>query len=97
MKITLIDKICKIHHKTLEVVYDDFNKSYDELLEMNKDLSIHQRHFRFLTTEVIKSIMNLNPQFMWSFCVEKPVPYNLRDGSKLFLPKTKSSRLVLIH
>ena len=34
---------------------------------------------------------------MWSYFEEKPVPYNLRDGSKLVLPKTKSSRLVLIH
>ena len=29
---TLINKICKIHHRTLQVVYDDFNKSYNELL-----------------------------------------------------------------
>ena len=36
--------------------------------------------------------MHLNPQFMWSYFEEKPMHYNLRDGSKLFLPKTKSSR-----
>ena len=42
----LINKICKIHHRTLQVVYDDFDKSYDELLELNRDLSIHQRHLR---------------------------------------------------
>ena len=86
---TLINKICKIHHRTLQV--DDFNKSYDELLELNKDLSIHQRHLRYLAIEVFKSIMHLNPQFMWSYFEEKPMPYNLRDGSKLVLPKTKSS------
>ena len=28
---------------------------------------------------------------MWSYFKEKPMPYNLRDGSKLVLPKTKSS------
>ena len=26
---TLINKICKIHHRTLEIVYADFNKSYE--------------------------------------------------------------------
>ena len=36
--------------------------------------------------------MHLNPPFMWSYFQEKPKPYNLRDGSKLVLPKTKSSR-----
>ena len=36
--------------------------------------------------------MHLNPQFMLSYFEEKPMPYNLEDGSKLVLPKTKSSR-----
>ena len=89
---TLINKICKIHHRTLQVVYDDFNKSYDELLELNNDLFIHQRHLCYFVIEVFKSIMNLNPQFMWSYFEEKPMTYNLRDGSKLALPKTKSAR-----
>ena len=89
---TLINKICKIHHRTLQVVCDYFDKSYDEQLELNRDLSIHQRHLRYLAIEVFKSIMHLNPRFMWSYFEEKPMPYNLRDGSKLVLPKTKSSR-----
>ena len=89
---TLIAKFCKIHHITLQIVYDDFNKSYDELLELNNDLSVHQRHLRYLAIEVLKSIMYLNPQFMRSYFEEKPIPYNLRDGNKLVLPKTKSSR-----
>ena len=88
----LTNKICKIHHRTLQVVYDDFNKSYDELLELNKDLSIHQRHLRYLAIEVFKSIMHLNPHFTWSYFKENLMPYHLRDGSQLVLPKTKSSR-----
>ena len=36
--------------------------------------------------------MHLNPQFMWYYFEEKPMPYNLRNGSKLVLPKTRSSR-----
>ena len=75
---TLINKICKIHHRTLQAVYDDFDKSYDELLELNRDLSIHQKHLRYLAIEVFKSIMHLNPQCMWSYFEEKPMPYNLR-------------------
>ena len=74
------------------MVYNDFNKSYDELLELNNDLSIHQRHLRYLATEVFKSIMHLNPQFTWSYFKENSLPHNLRDGSKLVLQKTKFSR-----
>ena len=54
-----INKICKFDHRTLPVVYDDFNKSYDELLELNNDLSIHQMHLRYLAIEMFKSIMRL--------------------------------------
>ena len=89
---TLINKIGKIHHKTVQVVYDDFNKPHDELFELNNDLSCHQRNLRYLAIEAFKSIMHLNSQFMWSYFKENPMPYNLRDGSKLVLPKTKSSR-----
>ena len=76
----------------LQVVYDDYNASYDELLQLNNSLSIHQRHLRLLAIEVFKSIMHLNPQFMWSYFEEKTMPYSLGNGSKLTLPKTKSSR-----
>ena len=89
---TLINKICKIHHRTLQVVYHGFDKSYDELPELNNDVSIHQRHLRYLAIELLKLIMHLNRHFIWSYFEEKPMPYNLRDGSKLVLPKTKSSR-----
>ena len=54
---TLINKIFKIHHRTPQVVYDDFNKSYDELLELNNDLSVRQRHLLYLAIEVFKSII----------------------------------------
>ena len=57
---TLINKICRIQYKILQVVYGDFNKSY-ELLELTNDLSIDQRHLRYLGIEVFKSIMHLNP------------------------------------
>ena len=68
---TLINKICKIHHRTLQVVYNDFNKSYNKLSELNNDLSIHQRHLPYLATEVFTSIMHLNPQFIWPYFGEK--------------------------
>ena len=55
---TLINKICKIHHRTIQVVYNEYNKSYEELL---------QRHLHYLALEVYKSLMHLSPEFMWSY------------------------------
>ena len=39
--------------------------------------------------------MHLNPEFMWSYFNENPIPYDLRKGTKVFLPPVKSFRLGL--
>ena len=86
---TLINKIWQIHHRTLHVVYNEYNKSYQELLQLNNIVSIHQRHLQNLALEVFKSLMHLNPKFMWSYFNEKPITYDLRKGTKVFLPPVK--------
>ena len=92
---TLINKICKIQHGTLQVVYNEYNKSYEELIQLNHNVSIHQRHLLYLALEVFKTPMHLNPEFMWSYFNENPIPYDLRKGIKVFLPPVKLFRLGL--
>ena len=50
----------KIHHIALKVISQS-NETYEELLELSETVSIHQRHLRFLVTEVYKSTSYLNP------------------------------------
>ena len=52
-----IAKICKIHFRTLQVVYNNYHTSYHDLSNFS-NVSIHQRHLRFLAIEVYKSLMN---------------------------------------
>ena len=80
-------KIEKILHKTLNVNYES-NDTYDNLLLQGNTVSVHQRHLRFLMTEIHTSISQLNPDFMWSYFVHKDMLYNLRKGPILGLPKT---------
>ena len=37
-------KIFKIHCRTLQIVYKNYDKSYHELLKFSNDVSIHQKH-----------------------------------------------------
>ena len=90
---TSINKICKIHHRTLHVIHNDYQKSHDQLLDINKDVNINQKHSRILVLEVSKSIMHVNPEFMWSYFNENIIPYNLRNGNRLLLPLAKSVKL----
>ena len=66
---TSINKICKTHRRTLQVIHNDVN--------------IHQKHLCILDLEVFKSIMHFNPEFMWSYFNENTIPYNLRNGNSL--------------
>ena len=61
---TSINKICKIHHRTLQVIHNDYQKSYDELLDINKDVNIHQKQLCTLVLEVFKSITLVNSEFV---------------------------------
>ena len=82
-------KMQKIHHKRLKVIYQS-NKSYEELLGLSETVSIHERHLRFLVTEVYKCTSYLNPKFMCSFFTHKDIPHNLRKGQVLLLPPARS-------
>ena len=92
---TSINKICRIHHRTLQVIHIDYQMSYDELLEINKDVTIHQKHLRILALEVFKSVMHVNPEFMWNYFNENTIPYNLRNGNRLILPPARSVKFGL--
>ena len=84
-------KVNKIHRRTLRVVYDDYNSTYEELLASHNDISIHQKHLKHLAIEVYKSLTNLNPEFIWPFFKNKPILYNLRNGNISILLPARSS------
>ena len=57
---TALHKILKTYYRTLQVVYSKYQKPYEELLQINKDISIHQKHLRILALEVYKSSLTQN-------------------------------------
>ena len=87
-KIT-INKILTIHYRTLQVVYSEYHKSYEDLLQINKGISTHQKHLSILTLEVYKSIMQFNLEFMWHCFNTNPISNNVRRGSRLLIPPAK--------
>ena len=87
---TLYSKIEKNHHRTLKVVYG-IDDSYNNHLLSSNSVSFHQMHLRFLVTEILKSISQINPEFMCSFFNPKKLSYNLRKGPILNIPRTQST------
>ena len=77
-----IDKILKRHERTFQTVYD----VYDESLNRSDNISIHQKHPRYLAIEVYKSLGKFSLGFKWDFFERNLIPYNLLRG-ELLLPE----------
>ena len=69
---TAINKTLKIRYRTLQVVYSEYPKSYEELLQISKDISFHQKHLRILASEVSKSICNLIQSLCGILLIQTP-------------------------
>ena len=89
---TDMQRVEKVQYKSLQVVYNNYMATYDELLALDNKLKIHQRHLQFLAIELYKSKNKLNPSFMWKTCKEKNIPYSLRRGIFLFIPNANTQK-----
>ena len=84
---TEINKILKIYYRVHQAFYSEYHKSYEELLQINEDISIHQKHLRIL--EVRKSIKYFKTEFICYFSNTNSVPFNLGKGRTLLIQLAK--------
>ena len=89
---TDMQRVEKVQYKTLQVVYNNYMATYDELLALDNKLKIHQRHLQFVAFEIHKSKNKLNPSFMWKTYNEKNIPYSLRRSISLFIPNANTQK-----
>ena len=87
-----IDKILKIYKRALQIVYEVYDETYENLLNRSDVISIHQKQLRYLAIEVYKSLTKLNPRFMWNFFERNYTSYNLRRRDLLLPLPAKSIR-----
>ncbi len=59
---------------------------YEQLLEKCNYATLHIRCLRIISTEVFKSLNNLNPSFMKEMFNVKETSYNLRASGLMYLP-----------
>ena len=55
------NKINKLYKRVLRLVYDDYESSFDVLLNKNKSFSIHHQNIQKLMIEVYKSLNKPSP------------------------------------
>ena len=85
------NKINKIHERALRIIHTDSTSNFEEILIKSNSVSVHQRNLQLLLTEIDKTVNNLNPSFMAEELFNKDVPYGLRGGNNLALPKARTN------
>ena len=75
-------KINKIYQKTLRLGYDDYKRTYGELLTSHNGIYIHQKHLKHLAIEVYKYLMSLILESTRQSYKTNPFSYNLNKESK---------------
>ena len=60
----LNNKLNHIHKRALRIVYNDYSSSFDDLLNKDKSVTIHQRNLQQLAIEIFKVKIGIAPIIM---------------------------------
>ena len=80
---TLDNKINKLHERALRLVYDDKQSTCEELLNINKSITIQNTNLQVLATELYKVHYGLAPELMNDIFEKRDVTYNFINNSIL--------------
>ncbi len=64
-------------------MFNDNTSTYNSLLEKCNYTTLHIRHIKAITSEVFKSLNNLNPNFINKMFQVKDITYDLRHSNIL--------------
>ena len=76
---TLNQKINKLHERALRIIYKNDNSTFQELLDKDGSVTIHQRNLQRLATEMFKIKHHLSPLPMQDIFTEKIHQHDLRN------------------
>ena len=85
------NRINHIHERALRIVYDDDLSSFEELLEKDNAVTVHQRNLQLLATEMYKFKSGLPSACLQDICnlsVDKGP--NLRNQPDIHIPTTRT-------
>ena len=79
-------KINRLHERCLRTIYNDKQSSFNELLEKDGSVSIHERNLQVLATEMYKISNGLSTPLMKDIFPINRNPFNLRQNSQFSRP-----------
>ena len=76
---TLNNKINRLHERSLRLVYNEDNLTFQELLDLDYSMTIHHRNIQKLAIEMFKIKKNLSSPLMKKIFTENTNTYDLRE------------------
>ena len=81
-------KVDSTHKRVLRVLHNDYDSSFNTLLEKSDTVTIHIKNLQKLMLEIYKSMNQLNPSYIWHLHERKEIQYDLRTKHLWKLPIT---------
>ena len=75
---TLNSKTNKLHERALRLLYDDRQPTFEELLNIDKSVTIHHRNVQVLVTELYEVHHGLAPERMNNMFKKRSATYKFR-------------------
>lgn len=79
----LNNTINRLHERALRIVYKDYHTTFENLLLIDKSVSIHNRNLQQLAIEIFKFKCGLSPEIMNMVFESVEEPYPLRNATGL--------------
>ena len=77
---TINNKINRLHERALRLVYKDEKLSFQDLLDKDGAVNIHERNLQRLVVEMYKVKHKLSPLPMQELFKDQPNKYDLRNN-----------------
>ena len=87
---TLNNKINKLHERGLTLVYKNENLNFQELLELDNSVTVHQKNLQRLAIEMYKVKNNLAPVPMQKLFKDRNISNKLRKETSWIVPKVRT-------
>ena len=79
------NRINHLHERSLKIVYNDYESSFQELFELDNSVSVHHRNIRLLSIELFKVKNGLSNQIISELFDLRNIEYNLRSQTDFSL------------
>ena len=86
----LHNKINKLQERELRLVHKNENLTFQDLLELDNSVTVHQKNLQKLATEMYKAKNNASPLLMQDLFNAQVTTHDLRNKKYWDIPKTRT-------